>query len=389
MSLTHTSMCSGAGRSEGARVERLVALLVAIVATLLNMSHVATAVTAPARPAATHSNDGHRHSAVTVDPASERGLPSTGDHCTAFDAVDRWSYGPSARPTIAWTFAVTTYDHPMLPVQVATVRTRTEDQEPVANEPIVVVDRGQVAANTAAKVCSFAGATTVLMADGTRKPIEAVKVGDRVIATDPETGEQGAKRVEHVFVHEDTVIDLVVDGEVITTTEDHPFWSNTDQRFERADQLAEGEQVLGADGRVIIVSGLRLGTARETLAYNLSVEGIHTYHVGEPEILVHNQCGLDLDLLSASGAAPAKNGMTRSGRAYQKHMGRGELPVVPGRDLNSSGQYLLDDILTAPGTQEVVIRSGNFAGGVRYIGPDGVGATFDSAGAFQYFGVYP
>ena len=61
----------------------------------------------------------------------------------------------------------------------------------------------------AAKACSFAGATTVLMANGTRKPIEDVEVGDKVIATDPESGEQVAKAVEHVFVHDDDVIDLV------------------------------------------------------------------------------------------------------------------------------------------------------------------------------------
>lgn len=165
---------------------------------------------------------------------------------------------------------------------------------------VVTVVATGVAANTAARTCSFAGATTVLMADGSRKPIEDVRVGDKVIATDPETGEQAAKTVEHVFVHDDAVIDLVVDGEVITTTEDHPFWSVTDQRFERADELSPGEQVLAADGRVITVSGLQLGTAREALAYNLSVEGVHTYHVGNGEILVHNTC-------PPLGPKPAKN----------------------------------------------------------------------------------
>nr|WP_179503819.1 polymorphic toxin-type HINT domain-containing protein [Nocardioides daedukensis] len=128
------------------------------------------------------------------------------------------------------------------------------------------------------------------MADGTRKPIEDIEVGDLVVATDPETGEQEPRRVEHVFVHDDTVLDLVVDGEAITTTEDHPFWSVTSQRFERADELDPGEEVLGADGRAITVSGLRLETAREALAYNLTVEGIHTYHVGNADILVHNTC---------------------------------------------------------------------------------------------------
>jgi hypothetical protein len=178
-----------------------------------------------------------------------------------------------------------------------------------AAAPGIVVATG-VAAKTAAKACSFAGATTVLMADGTRRPIEDVKVGDEVIATDPETGEQVAKTVEHVFVHDDIVVDLVVDGEVITTTADHPFWSVTDQRFERADELSRGEKVLGADGTVITVSGLELGTAREALAYNLSVKGIHTYHVGTDAILVHNSCFTSLDALnnpkSLEGLTPSQ-----------------------------------------------------------------------------------
>jgi hypothetical protein len=48
----------------------------------------------------------------------------------------------------------------------------------------------------------------------------------------------------------------------------------------------------------------------------------------------------------------------------------------------------LDDILTAPGSRVDDVASGNFAGGFRVIAPDGRGATFDSAGKFQYFGEY-
>ncbi|WP_460985788.1 polymorphic toxin-type HINT domain-containing protein, partial [Sinomonas halotolerans] len=146
------------------------------------------------------------------------------------------------------------------------------------------------AASTMAKACSFSGPTVVLMADGSHKAIEDVKVGDKVIASDPETGEQEAKTVQRVFVQDDTVVDLAVEGELITTTEDHPFWSATDRRFERADQLEPGEEILSADGRTIRVSGLEVGTRRQALAYNLSVEGIHTYHVGEGAVLVHNSC---------------------------------------------------------------------------------------------------
>ena len=142
------------------------------------------------------------------------------------------------------------------------------------------------------RACSFDADTHVVMADGSTKPISEIQVGDKVLATDPETGEQAAKEVTYVWVHDDTVIDLVVDGEVITTTEDHPFWSVTDERFEQADELAAGELVLGADGEVIEVSGLKIGSQRQALAYNLTVAGIHTYHVGKSEVLVHNVCPL-------------------------------------------------------------------------------------------------
>ncbi|GAC82123.1 hypothetical protein GM1_096_00010, partial [Gordonia malaquae NBRC 108250] len=62
----------------------------------------------------------------------------------------------------------------------------------------------------------------------------------------------------------------------------------------------------------------------------------------------------DLDSLSKSGSrASGKSDLTVAGRNYQKHMNRpgSGLEKVPGRDLNTSGQNHLDDILTAPGTR--------------------------------------
>jgi hypothetical protein len=82
----------------------------------------------------------------------------------------------------------------------------------------------------------------------------------------------------------------VIDGERIRTTEDHPFWSVTDQMFEDAQDLAPGEKVLAADGRVIEVVGLDAGSAGKRTAYNLTVEELHTYYVGASDVLVHN-CG--------------------------------------------------------------------------------------------------
>jgi RHS repeat-associated protein len=156
------------------------------------------------------------------------------------------------------------------------------------------------AACKTAGAMSFAGATPVLLADGSHKPIAEVKVGDQVLATDPETGQQAAKTVLQVFVHQDTLTDLLLDGGAITTTEDHPFWSVTDHRFEKAEELSNGEQLLTPDGRTLTVTGLDPATARVATAYNLSVDNIHTYYVMPgatggattgPAVLVHNTGG--------------------------------------------------------------------------------------------------
>lgn len=170
-------------------------------------------------------------------------------------------------------------------------------------QPGIVVATG-VAANTADDIplgamCSFAGATPVLMADGSHKPIEDIEVGDKVVATDPETGEHAAMPVTHVWVHADDLFEFEVNGELIVTTEDHPFWSATDQAWEGPETLDRGEQVLTADATLVAVTReIDLDTRRSGPAYNLTVAGLHTYHVGENDVLVHNRNGCNLNSIT-------------------------------------------------------------------------------------------
>lgn len=169
---------------------------------------------------------------------------------------------------------------------------REERALPSAEPPGVSTTPGLffVAPKTTRHLCSFSGETEVLMADGTTKPISEVEVGDWVLAEDPETGERGAREVTHLWVHQDTIIDLEIDGHDVATTEDHPFWNHTDSEWQRADALDSGDLVLTADGATRSVDGMDWGSARTTTAYNLSVDDIHTYyvHVGGDEVLVHN-----------------------------------------------------------------------------------------------------
>ncbi len=150
--------------------------------------------------------------------------------------------------------------------------------------------RNGMATNT--RACSFAGPTLVLMADGTKKPIDEVRVGDEVLAQDPKTSEKSARKVTHLWVHDDEYVRLEVGDGTVLTTANHPFWDDTDQRWERADELNVGDMVLTADGRRVKVGHLQ-SAAGHGAAYNLTVEGLHTYHVlvGHEAVLVHNDCG--------------------------------------------------------------------------------------------------
>jgi hypothetical protein len=143
---------------------------------------------------------------------------------------------------------------------------------------------------------SFAGSTPVLMADGTQRPIEDVRVGDEVHATDPESGVSGPRTVTGTFVHADTLVDLqLTNGDRITTTEDHPVWSASDLTFKEVQDFRHGEKVLSVTGNQLTFDRLDAATAREGTAYNLTVFDLNTYHVGSVALLVHNtECGPNL-----------------------------------------------------------------------------------------------
>jgi hypothetical protein len=169
-----------------------------------------------------------------------------------------------------------------------------QDRGPPLSQPRFVVATG-VAAETAARVCanSFTGDTLVLMADGTKKPIKGVKLGDKVMATDPETGEQGPRTVIDLIRHggaHTMVAVRLTDGTTIDATDGHPFWvANRGARGGWVDaiDLRAGDQVVAGDGTRVEIAGV--GVRVEDLrAFNLTVGDLHTYYVGVDEILVHN-----------------------------------------------------------------------------------------------------
>ena len=157
-------------------------------------------------------------------------------------------------------------------------------------------DEGLDLAKIFGRACSFSGDTKVVLADGTTKPIAEVEVGDWMLAADPETGERGPRQVSHLWVHDDVLVDLGVDGATVTTTDDHPFWNVTDESWQRADALDAGDLLLTASGATVPVDGIDWSTTRAESAYNLTIGGLHTYYVvaGDTPVLVHNTSGCEI-----------------------------------------------------------------------------------------------
>ncbi|MCX4575589.1 RICIN domain-containing protein [Streptomyces sp. NBC_01571] len=148
-----------------------------------------------------------------------------------------------------------------------------------------------------AKVCertnSFPGTTRVLMADGTTKQIQDVRVDDAVLATDPESGRTESHSVTRtIYTSDDTDfadITINVGKARITATQHHPFWSPSAHRWIDAGDLKPGQTLRTSNGATVMVARVHRYHQLHS-AYNLTVENLHTYYVlaGATPILVHN-----------------------------------------------------------------------------------------------------
>ncbi len=134
------------------------------------------------------------------------------------------------------------------------------------------------------------------MADGTVKPIADVRVGDEVLATDPESGETVPKKVEAVFVNLDedlADIELVAGSlaEVVKSTPHHEIWSETRKRWVGVGDLAPGEHLHSVGAVPAVVRDVVLSSGPRFM-WDLTVADVHTYYVSaaNTSVLVHN-CG--------------------------------------------------------------------------------------------------
>ncbi|WP_433471527.1 polymorphic toxin-type HINT domain-containing protein [Saccharomonospora azurea] len=146
---------------------------------------------------------------------------------------------------------------------------------------------------------SFVPGTKVVMADGSAKPIEEVELGDRVLATDPETGESVSRKVTATITGEGQkrLVEVTVDidgqageaTETITATDGHPFWVPDLEEWVPAGELQRGDWLRTGSGSWVQVQSIDTRTEAQRV-HNLTVDELHTYHVlaGATPVLVHN-----------------------------------------------------------------------------------------------------
>jgi len=86
------------------------------------------------------------------------------------------------------------------------------------------------------------------------------------------------------------MVDLTLsDRSEVSTTDHHLFWDATTRTFTDAIDLKVGDRVLSYNGGTLTIHAARVYD-RTLTAFNMQIDGIHTYYVGATPVLVHNSC---------------------------------------------------------------------------------------------------
>lgn len=223
----------------------------------------------------------------------------------------------------------------------------------------------------AAESClnSFTADTPVTMAEGPTKEIKDVRVGDKVLATDPETGQSKAEPVEQLIQHSgkhQMVRVGLADGSVLNSTDGHPIWDASTGRFTGASKLRVGDKIETSTGRPILIIDLTPYSADLT-AYNLQIEQIHTYYAGTTPVLVHNSCGpLTTSQATQMAYRVGYRATTKFVRG-QRVFTNGKNYIVQDIDSHSGGLWKMANSIRELGSKAT--RAGTYAYNLDYVGP--------------------
>ena len=133
-------------------------------------------------------------------------------------------------------------------------------------------------------ICSptcFLAGTPITMADGFKKPIEEIKVGDKVLSFDEKTNQFKPDKVTKLLKHTSYEY-LIVNGH-LKVTPNHRVLSNG--KWVEIGSLKVGNQLFNENGQAEIIHSIEKVKERVT-TYNIEINPYHTYVAGG--YVVHN-----------------------------------------------------------------------------------------------------
>lgn len=139
----------------------------------------------------------------------------------------------------------------------------------------------------------IAGDSKITMADHSQKPMDCLKIGDLVCATDG-----SAAHISNIWTgsEDKPLIRLEYDGNYLLLTDNHPV--KTPDGWRRADRLKVGDEMETIDGSWVKLDGVQ-EEMYEGSVYNVELSendggiarGIYANNLAVGELSIQNQCG--------------------------------------------------------------------------------------------------
>ena len=215
----------------------------------------------------------------------------------------------------------------------------------------------------------FTSGTSVLTING-EKPIEDIQIGDKVLAKNDVTGEMSYQDVEMLFrKNVEETYNITVNGEIITTTDEHPFWI-VNKGWVKAKDLNLGDELVTDDEVIYAIEKIEAKKEHVTV-YNFRVKDYHTYYVSNLHIWTHNQdsCG-KVSYVDTTGSSRWVN----VGNIYT-------FLTNKGYTISQSSIQTFDDMLKV----RVNNQWGRYAGEIHVMQPQYAGKAGQSRRTGMYF----
>lgn len=162
------------------------------------------------------------------------------------------------------------------------------DYDPTKESPQEYLDRiAKENCHREPTLCFEAG-TLVHLADGSLQPIEKIAVGDKVWAYDLNEKKKKPSRVFRTLNSTKSEIYMLrIAEETLSVTGEHPFYV-VGSGWTPVKNLQVGMELLNVNGHIHHIEQIDVKN-EEVEVYNISVEDLRNYFVGQTGILVHNK----------------------------------------------------------------------------------------------------